>query len=123
MCGWIDRSIGQVFQVCLLDDCLVATKSGDEFVVLLSNLDPEESHKFAEQIAQKILVKLSEPHHLSLNEVGASNQTMEYQCTASIGVTLSKGHDRDRDALLRQADKAMYQAKELGRNTVCFYSE
>ena len=45
----------------------------------------------------------------------------EYQGGASIGVTLFSGQTSTMDDLLRRADQAMYQAKEAGRNTLCFF--
>jgi diguanylate cyclase (GGDEF)-like protein len=44
-----------------------------------------------------------------------------YQCTASIGATLFTGGDLSQTELIRKADEAMYQAKQLGRNTVNIY--
>ncbi len=117
------KEVAKRIRECVRAIDTVSRFGGDEFVVLLSNLNPDDSQKYAEQVAHKLRVKLSEPHHLPLAEAGAPQQTFEYQCTASIGVTLSRGHEHDKEALLSQADKAMYQAKELGRNTVCFYKE
>lgn len=65
------------------------------------------------QLAQRILKNLSEPFDLDGNEVSIS---------ASLGITLYPTDDETRDGLLKNADTAMYRAKEAGRNTCQFYS-
>ena len=47
---------------------------------------------------------------------------VEHRCTVSIGVTLFINHDASEDDILKQADQAMYQAKEAGRDAVHFYA-
>ncbi|HEY1076953.1 MAG TPA: diguanylate cyclase [Fontimonas sp.] len=81
----------------------VARLSGDEFVVLVSDL---ESPARAEAIAQEILERFAQPMDLG----GPSITVMP-----SIGYTLSPLDDSDVDGLLRHADTAMYLAKQRGR--------
>ena len=47
--------------------------------------------------------------------------TIEHHCTASIGVALFMDHEAKPEDILHWADSAMYQAKEAGRNAICFH--
>jgi len=92
----------------------VARLAGDEFVVLLADLgaDQLEATVLAGEIGEKLLALLSRPYALDGDDV---------TCTPSMGVVLYQGSERSADALLKQADIALYQAKEAGRNTLCFF--
>lgn len=79
---------------------LVARLAGDEFTVLLEDLDREQD---ALDIARKILARVSEPIHVD----GA-----ELRVGISIGIALFPAHGGDGESLLRQADAAMYAAKQ-----------
>lgn len=88
----------------------VARIGGDEFVVVLENIDDSRA---ATARAQGVLFALSQPFQYK--------QDLLYT-GASIGVALyPKDGDND-ETLLKHADSAMYQAKESGRNTVQFYT-
>lgn len=100
---------------CIRKNDTVARLGGDEFVVMLEDLsdDPTVVTGRARIVAEKILCQLREPFDLDGH--------LHY-ATSSIGVTSLNGqHDTVSD-LLKQADLAMYQAKMLGRNTVCFFN-
>jgi diguanylate cyclase (GGDEF)-like protein/PAS domain S-box-containing protein len=84
--------------------------SGDEFVVVLEDLGERE---VPETVAQKILDTVRQPYHLSGCDV---------QVSASIGLCLHPGGADDAESLLRNADAAMYRAKEMGKNTWQVYS-
>ncbi len=101
----------------------VSRFGGDEFVVLLSDfgLDKAESASQAKIVAEKIRVKLAEPYRFPLKTKGKPDTTIEHHCTASIGVVTYGGHEASEEDILVWADKAMYQAKDAGRNTVKFY--
>lgn len=96
----------------LRDTDTVARLSGDEFTVVLEGLNHPESNAYVGQIADMLLTSLSQPIELDGQHVCVS---------ASIGVSLSPGVT-DPDELLDRADQAMYRAKALGKNQVCFYS-
>ncbi|MCK9296698.1 MAG: EAL domain-containing protein [Desulfobulbaceae bacterium] len=83
---------------------------GDEFTILLTRL-AEEEH--AGRVAQRILDLLSQPNRIGDQEVYISG---------SIGITLYPSDGEDVDMLLRNADVAMYHAKESGRNSFQFFS-
>jgi diguanylate cyclase (GGDEF)-like protein/PAS domain S-box-containing protein len=93
---------------------MVARLGGDEFVVMVDDLstDPEAAAFKATALAEKVLATLREPFQLT----GHHHFT-----TPSIGVTSFNGQQSDVGELLKQADLAMYQAKSLGRNTLCFF--
>ncbi|TSA08194.1 MAG: PAS domain S-box protein [Comamonadaceae bacterium] len=108
---------------CVREVDTVARIGGDEFVVLLSELDPDrtESIAQAELIAEKIRHALAMPYSLSVPRDGLEAAAVEHRCSASIGVVLYSNHDASQDELLRWADAAMYQAKAAGRNAIRFH--
>lgn len=99
---------------CVPEGDTVARIGGDEFVVLLEGLShkPDEAASETELIGNKILSSLSYIYQLSANA---------HHSTVSIGATLFHNHDEAEDELLKQADIAMYQAKNSGRNALRFF--
>ena len=89
----------------------VARTGGDEFVILLVNL-PDATE--CEQTLQRILGVVSAPYCVNGSKELAT-------VTASIGVTLFPQNSPDTDILLRQADQAMFSAKQAGRNRYQFF--
>ena len=94
----------QRLSACVRDSDTVARLGGDEFTVILSELYGE-SH--VEYIAQKILATMAEPFQLG-NEVA--------YVSGSIGITLYPADASSPEELIRNADQAMYAAKNAGRN-------
>jgi EAL domain-containing protein (putative c-di-GMP-specific phosphodiesterase class I) len=94
----------------------VARFGGDEFVVMLEDLSEQtlEAAVQAEVISNKILNALNQPYQLA---------TLYYHCTSSIGATLFNEYNQSADELLKQADIAMYQAKNAGRNAMRFFDK
>ena len=94
----------------------VARIGGDEFVVLLEDLSHHaiEAAAQTEIVAVKVLASLSKPFHIG---------THEHHTTCSIGATLFIDHEVGIDAILKQADIAMYQAKDSGRNAIRFFDQ
>ncbi len=90
---------------CVRADDTVARLGGDEFTIILSDLRAAEDAMF---VAQKILETVQEP----LTIAG-----MPLVVTASIGISIYPVDGVDPESLLRNADSAMYRAKEGGRNT------
>ncbi|WP_153115531.1 bacteriohemerythrin [Rhodocyclus tenuis] len=103
----------------------VARLGGDEFVVVLTGLNADAAlcRREAQLVAEKIRSLLAETYVLPLSEDGGEASFVEHHCTASIGVTLFKHPDSYPDEILQRADKAMYAAKESGRNAIGFYPE
>ncbi len=88
----------------------VARLGGDEFVVMLA--DVAQPHDVV-GVTQKILEVLSKPFLFDGHELSVST---------SIGVSLYPADGEDPDVLLKNADAALYQAKEQGRNNCQYYS-
>ena len=88
---------------------IVARFGGDEFVVLLQHVaDRGELH----DVARRILAALEVPIHVAGSEAKVG---------ASVGIATATGPDDDPDALVRNADAAMYKAKEHGRGRYEFF--
>ena len=87
----------------------VARVGGDEFIIALYDLAKQDD---AARVAQRILAAVSEPIRLERHEVAI---------TASIGISFYPNDGSDDGALLKNADAAMYQAKEAGRNGYFFF--
>lgn len=104
----------------------VARFGGDEFVVILGELDIDKAGSAAQAniVAEKIRVSLAEPYFLELQKKEkAKHITVEHRCTSSIGVTLFADHQESHETLLKDADIAMYQAKNNGRNQISFLND
>lgn len=108
------KQVAQRLAVCVREGDTVARLGGDEFVVVLGSLDEsaQEAATQTEVVGEKILVSLSQIYRLG---------DIDHRSTASIGATLFCGHQSSIDDLLKQADLAMYKAKETGRNAIRFF--
>jgi diguanylate cyclase (GGDEF)-like protein len=87
----------------------VARLGGDEFTVLLSTLDLSTD---AEKVAQKIIQLLEKPFYCDGNEL---------HVTTSVGIAIYPKDGADSETLMRNADTAMYMAKQHGKNGYRFY--
>ncbi|MBW7901881.1 MAG: EAL domain-containing protein [Rhodocyclaceae bacterium] len=94
----------------------VSRIGGDEFIVMLEGLDAAAASAAAraENVAEKIRTALTRPFPL---------RDGDYTLSSSIGVSLFLGRETDVQTLLKQADMALYEAKEAGRNTIRFFSQ
>jgi diguanylate cyclase (GGDEF)-like protein/PAS domain S-box-containing protein len=110
---------------CVREADTVARFGGDEFVVIISELNTDRAASIEEAtvIAQKIRSALAAPYLLTANEMGESARSIEHQCAASIGVALFVGNEASQEDALKWADTAMYQAKQSGRNSIRLYAE
>ncbi len=108
---------------CVRETDTVARFGGDEFVVMLSELDVDKTESITQAsiVAEKIRAILSEPYVLKIQQEGKVETTIEHHCTSSIGVVLFINHEASAEDVLKWADMAMYQAKEGGRDSVQFY--
>ncbi|KKO09323.1 hypothetical protein LCGC14_0036640 [marine sediment metagenome] len=89
---------------CVRDTDTICRHGGDEFVVLLSEIEQPQD---AARIAQKIFSALAAPYRIDKHELSI---------TTSIGISLYPDHGSDARSLLDNADMAMYHAKESGSN-------
>jgi len=108
---------------CVRETDTVSRIGGDEFVVLLSelNIDGTKSKKKAGIVAEKIRVALAKPYSLTLHMNGKAGTLVTHRCTSSIGVVLFVNQDISTDEIMKRADWAMYQAKKSGRNAIRFF--
>jgi len=108
---------------CVREMDTVARFGGDEFVVMLSELDENKELSIAHAgvVAEKIRTVLAEPYLLTCKHEGDAETTVEHHCTSSIGVVLFINHVASQEEIIKGADIAMYQAKEGGRNTIRFF--
>jgi diguanylate cyclase (GGDEF)-like protein len=104
------REVAARLKSCLRESDTVARLGGDEFVVLLPELSEE---KYAAHVAQKILVATARPFVLLGNE---------FTVTASVGIATYPQDGVDEQTLMKNADIAMYHAKEQGKNNYQFFS-
>ncbi|MHB9024754.1 MAG: EAL domain-containing protein [Armatimonadota bacterium] len=104
------KEVGQRLASCIRESDTVARMSGDEFVIVLADIfDPES----AEVSAQRILSAFTQPFFIEEHEIFIS---------PSIGITIAPSDGVSVDTLLKNADLAMYRAKEQGRNNYQFFS-
>ncbi|MBC3833706.1 diguanylate cyclase [Undibacterium amnicola] len=115
------QEVAQRLSLCVREVDTVARFGGDEFVVILSDLDaePAQAEQLACSIAEKIRASLSAPYQINIPNAHEKT-SIQHHCTASIGVVLLRhlqNHDID---IVKLADQAMYQAKATGRNKIYF---
>ena len=107
------RSVGARITASLRTTDVVARFGGDEFVVLLAHLAPDELHASdAAEVAHKLLVAISAP-------IDAEGRPLTV--TPSIGIALYPGDGTTPEELVKHADSAMYLAKARGRANVKFF--
>lgn len=108
---------------CVREEDTVARFGGDEFVVMLKDLDTDKavSATLASGVAEKIRAILAESYQLELLQTEDGKSVIEHRCTSSIGIVLFAGQEFCKEDILKWADIAMYQAKAAGGNTIRFY--
>jgi diguanylate cyclase (GGDEF)-like protein/PAS domain S-box-containing protein len=101
----------------LREEDTVARLGGDEYVMIIEGLglDAATATRQAEALADKVRIALAQPFILQADRP-------PHHSTTSIGMTLFQAHDTAAELLLKQADVALYQAKNAGRNTACFFN-
>jgi len=98
---------------CVRSSDTVARMGGDEFTIILGNqASVVKARSFGEHVASQVISALQEP---------VAIQGQEFRVTASVGVAVYPEHGSDVSELLRNADKAMYLAKESGRDLYRLY--
>ncbi len=94
---------------CLDEGQTLARLGGDEFIVMST----DTSQGALEAMASRILTRLRQPFRIGLIEVYTG---------CSLGIALAPQHGSDRESVIRNADTAMYTAKENGRGKFCVFS-
>jgi two-component system, cell cycle response regulator len=100
--------VGRLIRVSARKDDYVCRTGGEEFLVICQNTDLKSSVLAAERLRQKI----------GSARIGAGK--VELQTTISIGVAFKEADMPDADSLVAAADRALYAAKQGGRNRTCF---
>ena len=105
---------------CVREMDTVARFGGDEFVILISELNNSqtESTEQALAIAEKIRQALSHPYVLQTQQAANAASSITHQCTVSMGVAVFFSEQANQEDIFKWADAAMYQAKDEGRNRV-----
>jgi len=103
------RSVGRKVTMCVRSSDTVSRQGGDEFVVVLSELEHAEDAALG---AQKIIAALARPHKLAGHEL---------RITVSVGISLYPDDGEDAETLLKSADTALYHAKDQGRDCYQFF--
>ncbi len=108
------QQVGQRLRDAVRQSDTVARLGGDEFVVLLADLGVSETEATTQAglLGEEILQTLCEPYQVGQATVNSS---------PSIGVVMYQGEQTRPEELLKQADIALYQAKDAGRRTLCFF--
>lgn len=96
---------------CLRGDEIFARLGGDEFAIMLSNL---KNSDHAGQVARRIVSVLFKPFEIASNHV---------QTTLSVGIAIYPENGITSEDLFKHSDIAMYRAKNLGKNQICFFEE
>ncbi|MFH2210731.1 MAG: EAL domain-containing protein, partial [Pseudomonadota bacterium] len=109
--------VGKRLVACVREVDTVSRLGGDEFVLLLEDLGHEEESAaaLAESIAEKIRAHLGQPFQLE-------GLPQECDTSSSIGLTLFRNQESSLNTLFKQADLALYQAKDAGRDTLRFFN-
>ena len=105
------QAVAERLAACVRVSDTIARIGGDEFVVLLCGLAQPED---ARQVAQKVLESLAEP---------VTIDGQELKTTPSIGICAYPHDGDDVETLMRNADTAMYYAKQMGRNNCQFFTQ
>ena len=93
----------------LRDSDYIARLGGDEFLIVIPQASDQAT---AGRVAQKLIGAISEPYSLGADRA---------KVTASVGVSLFPRDAREREALMKCADLALYQAKHVGRNCIQYF--
>jgi diguanylate cyclase (GGDEF)-like protein/PAS domain S-box-containing protein len=103
------QSISKRLLATVRNSDTVSRQGGDEFVILLSEISHPED---AATSARKILLSLNVPHSIEGHDLDIAG---------SMGISIYPGDGEDAETLIKNADTAMYHAKESGRNNFQFF--
>ena len=109
------KTVARQLTTCIRENGTAGRWGGDEFIVLIENLEQgtQAAAALAESDASRIRSALSQPYRVG---------DREFLTACSIGITVFGQDSQTADAVLQQAEIAMYQAKNAGRNTVRFFA-
>jgi len=105
------KEVAQRLTACLRDTDTVARLGGDEFTIMLPDATNAQG---VGEVAQRVLSEFARPF---------SDGEQELYVSASIGISLFPRDGSDPDELVKHADRAMYSAKDSGRNSYRYFTE
>lgn len=106
--SFVLQEMGKIIQENIRDVDFAARYGGDEFLIVLCEIKPDDAYNFCERLREKV------------SKYDFNNGENRAQLTISIGYsTLTHEQDLDSKELVKQADHALYRAKHQGRNKVC----
>ncbi|RJX30138.1 MAG: PAS domain S-box protein [Oxalobacter sp.] len=105
------KAVAERLRLCVRESDTVSRLGGDEFLVMLNDVSEIEA---INRIAVNMLDKVNKTYHVGEHDLTIST---------SIGIAVFPEDGSDRDTLLKNADMAMYNAKQSGRNTHRFFAE
>lgn len=105
------KAVAKRLRYCVREPDVVARLSGDEFAILLEDAG---SPGHVEEVAQRVMQMMTKPLHVAGRETEPS---------ISMGMAIGDGHYESGDELVRDADIALYRAKELGRKRYVLFDE
>ncbi|MES2822355.1 MAG: EAL domain-containing protein [Pseudomonadota bacterium] len=103
------QSVAERLVSCVRATDTVCRQGGDEFVILLSEIERAQD---AALTAEKLFAAFAEPHVIGIHEL---------YVTLSIGISVYPSDGKSAEALMKNADAAMYHAKVIGRNNFQFF--
>lgn len=103
------REVAKRLQECVRECDTISRQGGDEFAIVLPDLQNSDE---APRIADRIIANVTQPYRL---------QDHDLHITCSIGISLYPRDGRNAETLLKNADNALYRAKDMGRNNYQFY--
>jgi diguanylate cyclase (GGDEF)-like protein len=101
------KTIGKFLQKNMRDVDIIARYGGDEFVMILPETDKDEAYSFAERLRERV------------SQIKLENLP---KLTISLGIASYPVDEKNIEGLIKNADAAMYSAKQTGRNKVIKYS-
>jgi len=105
------KEIGEVIKGCITDKGIMCRYGGDEFAIILKDIEADEASQVAETIRKSISGKM----YFGEDSLPNSNITI------SVGIALYPENAMDKDELIKKADDAMYKAKFMSKNRVELY--
>jgi diguanylate cyclase (GGDEF)-like protein/PAS domain S-box-containing protein len=117
------KEVARRLLACVRASDTVARVGGDEFVVLITDLNTDRAASILQAcaVAEKIRLSLAEPYHLTRTQSPLGTSDITHHGSACIGLVMFIGHEASQDNLLKWADAAMYKAKNAGRNAIHFH--
>ena len=111
------KTVAKIIRTHLREYDIAARYGGEEFVIILPSTKKDEAQNVAERLRKAIEKKV-----IDIEKVNTKNEQKNISVTISLGVYNYKSSDKPANVIMN-ADKALYQAKENGRNQVVVFSE